>query len=42
MADVNGKEMWITGKIDKSILKHFEASGWKVIENSNSIFNKEE
>ncbi len=41
MSNVNGKELWITGNIDRSAHKMFEASGWFVVENANSIFNKE-
>jgi hypothetical protein len=40
MAGVTGKELWITGSIDKKALKYFEAKGWEVKENANDILLK--
>jgi hypothetical protein len=38
--DVTGKELWITGKIDKTARDHFEGRGWKITENANDILLK--
>jgi hypothetical protein len=40
MHDIAGKELWITGKFDKTALANFENKGWKVKENANAILLK--
>ena len=38
---VSAKELWITGKMDKTARVNFENHGWKVNENANDILIKE-
>jgi hypothetical protein len=40
LSDISGKELWISGSIDDTARKQFEARGWKVKENANSILLK--
>jgi hypothetical protein len=40
MVGISGKEIWITGKFDKTARASFESKGWKVRENANSILLK--
>ena len=40
MTDISGKELWITGKFDKTARANFESNGWKVKENVNAILLK--
>ena len=40
VAGMSGRELWVTGKVDKTALKHFKAKGWKVTENANDILFK--
>lgn len=37
MTAVSARELWITGKMDKTARKNFESYGWKVTENANDI-----
>lgn len=37
MAAVSAKELWITGKIDKTAQANFASNGWKVTENASDI-----
>ncbi|MCP4343683.1 MAG: hypothetical protein GY799_33615 [Desulfobulbaceae bacterium] len=37
---VSAKELWITGKMDKTARVNFESHGWKVTENANDILIK--
>jgi len=40
MTDISGKELWITGKFDKTARAKFESKGWMVKENANAILLK--
>lgn len=41
IADVSGKEVWISGKMDDTARKAWEARGWKIIQDANKkIFKK--
>jgi hypothetical protein len=40
MSDISDKELWITGRFDKTARTNFESKGWKVKENANSTLLK--
>lgn len=40
MATVSGKELWVTGKIDKTAQENFASNGWKVSENADDVLIK--
>jgi len=40
MEGISGKELWISGKFDNSARTNFEASGWQVKEDANTILLK--
>lgn len=41
ISDVSGKEVWISGKMDDTASKVWEAKGWKIVQDANKkIFKK--
>jgi hypothetical protein len=40
MGSASSKELWATGKLEKTARAHFESNGWKVNENANDVLIK--
>jgi hypothetical protein len=40
MDAISSKELWVTGKLDKTARANFESNGWKVKENANDVLIK--
>ena len=42
MADISGKDLWISGQLDNTARSRFEDHGWQVKENAGSILIKKD
>lgn len=40
MGSASSKELWVTGKLEKTARTNFESNGWKVKENANDVLIK--